>query len=200
MSTLNPAQTALLVVHLQHDIVSAGTAFGSLFNPQVIERKVIENSARAMELTRAAGGTVVPLKIDFDDDYADAAETIPLLAMAKQAGALKRSQPGAQIVDEVRVQDTDLVLGHQRPGPFTGTDLHAQLQARGIKHVVVCGVATNASVEGAVRQASDLGYDTYVLADACSAADLAAHEAALGSMSLFGQALTVTELATALGK
>lgn len=198
MNTLNPQSTALLVVHLQHDIVSAGTAFGSLFNPQVVERNVIAQSARAMNVVREAGGTVVPLKIVFRDDYADLIESIPLLQMTVQAGALKQSDDGSKIVDEVGVSDQDLVFSHQRPGPFSESDLHQQLQTRGIRHVVVCGVATNASVEGAVRQASDLGYDTYVLADACSAADAAAHEAALGSLSLFARQLTVDELSAAL--
>lgn len=199
MSTLNPQHTALLVVHLQHDIVSPGTAFGALFNPEVVERGVIAQSARAMNALRDAGGTVVPLKIVFEDDYSDSIDSIPLLAMAKEAGALKRSEPSAQIVDEAGVKPEDLVLAHQRPGPFSNTDLHEQLQQRGITNVVVCGVATNASVEGSVRQAADLGYNTYVLADACSAADLEAHEAALGSMSLFAGQLSVDEFAQALG-
>lgn len=198
MRTLNPQATALLVVHLQHDIVSPGTAFGSLFNPQVVERGVIAQCARAMDAVRQGGGIVVPLKIVFNDDYSDALETIPLLAMSKQAGALKRSAPSSQIVAEAGVQDTDLVFEHQRPGPFSESDLHQQLTQRGIRHVVVCGVATNASVEGSVRQASDLGYDTYVLSDASSAADANAHEAALGSLGLFAQQLTVDELVTAL--
>lgn len=88
----------------------------------------------------------------------------------------------------------DFILTHQRPGPFTDSDLHEVLQARGIQNVIVCGVATNASVEAAVRQTADLGYHTVVLTDACSAADEAAHEASLASLSLFAQHTTLAEL------
>lgn len=198
MDTLTPQATALLVVHLQHDIVSPQTAFGVLFNPQVVERQVISRCAQAMNLVRDAGGLVVPLRIVFRDDFSDLDPSLPLLQMVEQAKCLRESDHGSQIVAEAGVQDRDLVIAHQRPGPFSGSDLHRQLQDRGIGNVVVCGVATNASVEGAVRQAADLGYNTFVLSDASSAADPAAHEASLGSMGLFGTPLTLSELGEAL--
>ncbi|MCW4465564.1 cysteine hydrolase [Glutamicibacter sp. MNS18] len=198
MATLTPQATALLVVHLQHDIVSPHTAFGALFNPQAVERQVVSRCAQAMSLVRSAGGLVVPLRIVFKDDYSDLDPSLPLLQMVEQAGCLKESDPGSQIVAEAGVDERDLVVTHQRPGPFSGTDLHQQLQDRGIRNVVVCGVATNASVEGAVRQAADLGYDTFVLADASSAAAPAAHEASLESMGLFARQLSVAQLGEAI--
>ena len=91
-------------------------------------------------------------------------------------------------------QPEDITLTHQRPGPFTGSDLDKVLSEKGIQNVVVCGVATNASVESVVRQASDLGYNTSVLTDASSAADEAAHQASLGSLSLFARHVTVDDL------
>jgi nicotinamidase-related amidase len=42
-----------------------------------------------------------------------------------------------------------------------------------------------------VRHASDLGYDVWVAADACSAADPAVHEASLASMRLIATVGTV---------
>ena len=41
MTTLASKETALLVVHLQHDIVSPGTAFGELFNEQVVAGNIL---------------------------------------------------------------------------------------------------------------------------------------------------------------
>lgn len=99
---------------------------------------------------------------------------------------------------ELEVQPKDLVFTHKRPGPFTGSNLQQVLDGEGITNVVVCGVATNDSVEGSVRQASDLGYNTFVIEDASSAADLDTHNAAIASMGLFGQAVSVAELQDAL--
>ena len=61
------------------------------------------------------------------------------------------------------------------------------------------GVATNASVEGTARVASDLGYRTVVVADACSAATPAAHAASLESLGLLAEITTTDELLAGLG-
>ena len=195
---LDGKKTALLVVHMQPDIVSAHTAFGAMFNPQVVERDIVAQTKRAMDSVRSAGGLVIPLRIAFRPDYSDAVSSIPLLAMAQGAGSLQDGSLEADILPELEVQPKDLVFTHKRPGPFTGSNLQQVLDGEGITNVVVCGVATNASVEGSVRQASDLGYNTFVIEDASSAADLDTHNAAIASMGLFGQAVSVAELQDAL--
>ncbi len=197
---LDGKKTALLVVHMQPDIVSAHTAFGAMFNPQVVARNVVAQTKQAMDSVRSAGGLVVALRIAFKPDYSDAIPSIPLLAMAQNAGSLQEGTVEADIIDELQIHDKDLVFTHKRPGPFTDSNLQQVLDAEGITNVLVCGVATNASVEGSVRQASDLGYNTFVLEDASSAADLDSHNAAIATMGLFGQAIRVAELQDALQK
>lgn len=147
-----------------------------------------------MTAVREADGLVVPLRIAFRDDYSDLNRSIPLLAMAADAGALKDGSEGAALVPDISVTENDHVLTHTHPGPFTDSDLDELLRDRGINTVIVCGVATNASVEGAVRQAADLGYRTYVLTDACSAADPESHQASLNSLELFAQQIHVSDL------
>lgn len=188
------SNTALLVVHIQPDIVSEGTAFGNLFHEQVTANNIIDACNRAMSAVRNAGGLVVPLRIAFKNDYSDLDPSMPLLQMVAEAGCLKDGSREAALHPDLVVEEGDHQLAHQRPGPFTDTDLDEVLRARGVTDVIVCGVATNASVEGAVRQAADLGYSTYVLSDASSAADSEAHQASLASMGLFAQSLEVAEL------
>ena len=197
MNILNSTTTALLAVHLQHDIVSPGTAFGEIFSSEVQSRDILTQCERAMRSVRDAGGLVVPLRIAFTDDYSDLNSDIPLLQMVAQAGCLKDGSDGAAIVPDVKVMDGDIVVTHQLPGPFSGSALNEVLASRGIENVVVCGVATNASVESAVRQAADLGYRTWVLSDAVSAADGTSHEASLASMGLFARVMTLPELTAA---
>ena len=50
-------------------------------------------------------------------------------------------------------------------GAFFATDLHAILQNRGIKQLVVTGVTTEVCVNTTVREANDRGYDCLVLED-----------------------------------
>lgn len=186
--------TAILPVHLVGDIVSEGTAFGGLFYPEVSRRDVIAKCNEAFRAVRAAGGLVVPLRVAFKEDYSDLAPHIPLLAMAQQAGALKDGTPGADILADVELEAADVTVTHTRPGPFASSKLKEILDAEGIENVIVCGVATNASVESTVREASDLGFNTYLLEDACSAATPEAHAAAVESMGLFAQVITTDDL------
>lgn len=198
MTDLRGSSTALLVVHLQEDIVSEGTAFGTIFAAEAAAREVVGHTNEAMRSVRAHGGTVVALRIAFAPDYSDLRPTLPLLQMVEQAGCLKEGSPGAALVADLDLQPDDVVLTHRRPGPFTDSELADLLRSRGIEDVVVCGVATNASVEGAVREAADLGFRVSVLTDATSAADSASHDASLGSMTLFAAHLTVAELTAGL--
>ncbi|GAA1135924.1 isochorismatase family cysteine hydrolase [Nocardioides aquiterrae] len=200
MSDLLGQSTALLVVHLQEDIVAEGTAFGSIFAAEAAARDVVEHTNVAMRAIRDHGGLVVPLRIAFASDHSDLRPTLPLLQMVEQAGCLKDGTTGAELVADLAVEDDDVVLTHKRPGPFTDSDLEEVLRNRGIENVVVCGVATNASVEGAVRQAADLGFHVAVLTDATSAADGGSHEASLASMGLFATLVTVEELAAGISR
>ena len=86
----------------------------------------------------------------------------------------------------------------KRFGGFTNSGLAELLASRGIDTVVLTGVATNLSVEGTARQASDLGYRTVVVSDACSAADEATHAASLATMGLLGEIVTSADFAAAL--
>ncbi|MGN7201350.1 cysteine hydrolase family protein [Arthrobacter sp. SAFR-044] len=198
MNTLNPAATALLVVHLQHDTVSPGTAFGALFSQEVQSRNILANCHSAMSAVREAGGLVVPLRIAFAPDYSNLDPSVPLLQLAQEADCLKEGTEGSAIVPEITILDQDVVVTHQLPGPFSRSLLNELLKSRGIENVVVCGVATNASVESAVRQASDLGYKTYILSDAASAVDETAHQASVASMALFARVITLPKLKASL--
>src|SRR5688572_24742254 len=117
-NTLNPTATALLVVHLQHDIVSPGTAFGELFSPEVQSLGILAKCEASMRSVRDAGGLVVVLRIAFSEGYSDLNQDVPLLEMVGQAGCLKDGSEGAAVVPEVTVMGTDIVITHRMPGPF----------------------------------------------------------------------------------
>lgn len=58
---------------------------------------------------------------------------------------------------------------------FASTDLHAQLQARGIKTLIIAGLMTHMCVSTATRDARQFGalsYNNIVAADACATRDL----------------------------
>ncbi len=195
---LNSATTAVIAVHMQPDIVSADGAFGGFCAAQAAERDIIGVIARLQDAARKAGATVVYNRVAWAEDYSDLNANSPLLGMVVQNNCLVDGSDKAQIVPELAPQDGDIVNTHKRVGGFSDSDLDDQLRSRGVDTVLFTGVATNASVEGTARQASDLGYRTIVVGDACSTTDPGAHDASLASLGLLGEIVTSAEVIDAL--
>jgi biuret amidohydrolase len=195
---LTPSRTAVIAVHMQHDIISADGGFGGFFAAQAAERDVIGQAAKLLDAARRSGAAVVYTRVAWQPGYPDLVVNSPLLGMVAQFGALVEGSAKAEIVPQLTPQDGDVVLTHQRVGGFSASQLDVILRSRGVDTLLFAGVATNASVESTARQASDLGYRTIIVADACSAADPGAHDAAIASLGLLGEITTTAEAVDAL--
>ncbi|PZU04271.1 MAG: cysteine hydrolase [Gordonia sp. (in: high G+C Gram-positive bacteria)] len=195
---LNPATTAVIAVHLQPDIVSADGAFGEFFAAEAAARDIVGVTNSLLRDVRAAGATVVFTRVAFAAGYTNLFVNSALLGMVAQTHCLLEDSPSSQILPDIAVEDSDVVVVHQRAGGFSNSVLELVLRSRGIDTLVFIGVATNMSVEGTARQASDLGYRTIVVADACSAADETAHTSSLASLGLLAEIVTVDDVREAL--
>ena len=198
MTSIDPKRTAVVAVHLQNDIVGPEGAFAPFFRAEIERTGVLGVIARLLEGARSGGASVVYTRVAWQPGYPDLHANSPLLHIVTQSTCLQDGSPGAAIIDELTPQDGDVVITHQRVGGFQDSDLDSTLRAAGIDTVVFVGVATNASVEGTARVASDLGYRTVVVSDACSAASAAAHAASLESLGLLAELVTADDLLAAL--
>lgn len=64
-------------------------------------------------------------------------------------------------------------------GRFLWTDLDLQLRRRGIKTIVLCGIATNYGVESTARFAYEYGYQQIFAEDAMAGMSEEAHNASI---------------------
>lgn len=62
----------------------------------------------------------------------------------------------------------DIVVIKDVNSGFIGTSLEIELRRAGINRLVVAGFFTNICVETTVRMAGNLGFDTYLVEDACA--------------------------------
>lgn len=76
-------------------------------------------------------------------------------------------QPGNDFKPEVAPLPGETVVAKRTNSAFIGTSLEADLRQAEIKTLVVVGVATNNSVDATVRMAGNLGFETWLVADAC---------------------------------
>jgi nicotinamidase-related amidase len=76
--------------------------------------------------------------------------------------------PATQIHDQIAPQDGDIVVRKTRVGSFGTTNLHEQLQAKGIDTLILAGISTSGVVLSTVRDGHDLDYRLIVLSDLCA--------------------------------
>jgi biuret amidohydrolase len=199
MTSFDPKRTAVVAVHVQNDVVGTDGAFAGFFRAEIDRTGVLTTIGRVLDGARSVGAKVVFTRVAWQPGFADLHANSPLLDVVAQTKCLEDGSHGAAIVDEVSPQPSDTVVTHQRAGGFQGSELDTMLRGAGIDTVVFVGVATNVSVEGTARVASDLGYRTVVVSDACSAATPAAHAASLESLGLLAEIVTTDQLLAGLG-
>lgn len=65
-----------------------------------------------------------------------------------------------------------VVLKKPTPSAFAGTELEAQLKARGIKTLIITGLMTHMCVSATAFDAAPRGYHSIIASDACATRDL----------------------------
>ena len=169
----DPERSALLIIDMQRDFLEPG-GFGEMLGNDVSQlRRTIEPNRALLKAWRAAGTD--------GDSHARRPSPGPVRpAAAKKvrgrgkttigdAGPmgriLVRGEAGHDIIAELYPAPGEPVIDKPGKGAFCATDLHAILQHRGVKQLVVTGVTTEVCVNTTVREANDRGYDCLVLED-----------------------------------
>jgi nicotinamidase-related amidase len=76
-------------------------------------------------------------------------------------------QPGHSFKPEAAPLASEPVIAKRTNSAFIGTELEARLRTAGHRVLVMAGVITNNSVEATVRMAGNLGFETWLVEDAC---------------------------------
>lgn len=76
-------------------------------------------------------------------------------------------QPDHEFKLEATPLPGETVIVKQTNSAFIGTNLEAILRAADHRQLAICGVITNNSVEATVRMAGNLGFETWLIEDAC---------------------------------
>ncbi len=169
MADFDPATTALVLIDLQAGIVGMTLAPRSGGDVAAMGQSL---AARF----RAVGAPVVLVRVAWAADYADAPGGAVDQAGPRPPGGLPAAW--STLVDGL-AQPTDILVTKRQWGAFTGTELDLQLRRRGIRTVLIGGIATNFGVESTVRHAWELGYDVVVVEDACATVSAELHEMAI---------------------
>jgi nicotinamidase-related amidase len=108
--------------------------------------------------------------------------------------------PAVEVIDDVAPRPEEPVVRGQAANGFDRTELDTILRLAGVDNLVLAGIATDVAVESTARGASDLGYRTMVVSDACTADSDEAHARSLEVIKRwFGETPTADEVLSAMG-
>ncbi|MBX6317690.1 cysteine hydrolase [Pigmentiphaga sp.] len=194
---VQPAQTALLIVDMQNDFCARGgylqrkRAESGKHPIQVEENERIADRIDVLaQAARRAGATVAWLRSLYDFKYLAEAH----IAMREDEGCCLEGTWGADFF-RIRPQEGDLVVDKHTFSGFHQTSLHGQLQARGIRTLIMTGVATNVCVDSTLRHGFILGYHIVLAEDCVGSGNRAGHEGTLSSVRVnFGAVVSSAEL------
>jgi len=143
--------TALLVIDMQMGFDDP--AWGPRNNP-----RAEANVAALIAAWRTAGHVVIHVHHDSQTP----------------SGRLRRGRPGNAAKPEAEPLDHEAVYRKAVNSAFIGTRLEADLRAMDVRALAIVGLTTNHCVSTTARMASNLGFDTFVVADATATFDRAA--------------------------
>ena len=165
IADFDPATTAVLVVDMLNDFFVEGGAM-------VLEggTTLYEPHRKLLAAARAANMPVLWLNQSLPpDDSLFEMRTVHCLA----------GSWGAQVVEALPVDTSDIVIPKRRYSGFFQTTLDLSLRERGIDTVIVTGVVTNICVRSTVHDAFFLRYKVFVPEDLVMATSPQAQEVTL---------------------
>ena len=181
---VRPDHAALLVHDLQNDFCAPG---GKLFD-RLGEAKESVRSAvtHTAEILTAARRSQVMVAFSRASHFPGGTDESPVHLQHLLKRGQRGGEPnvvlntwGHEIVDELRPQPGELVFDKFSFSCFQGTVLEKMLRLRGIKTLVVVGVASHSGILTTARIATTLDYYLAVIRDCVSGTDPKLHRAAL---------------------
>lgn len=169
IAPIDPKHAALLIMDYQNGIV------GMVENGD----ELLAIAGNLITLFREHGGHVGYVRVGFDDGELDGVPATSGMAANitdERRAIFHADAPATQVHDAIAPQEGDIVVRKVRVGAFGTTDLHEQLQARGVDTLVLAGISTSGVVFSTVPDAYDRDYRVIVLEDAVADPDKELHE------------------------
>jgi nicotinamidase-related amidase len=165
MIHLAPQTTALILIDLQNGVLSRKLE-------PISAEELIERGKALAGMFRAAGALVVLVNV------APVAEDPP--RSVDEPSPLPKTLPeGFSDLAPGLLHPGDLIITKKSWGAFSVPELDLELRRRGVRTIVLGGVATQFGVESTARQAWELGYELVIARDATTSLSAESHECSM---------------------
>jgi ureidoacrylate peracid hydrolase len=201
---MNPKNTAVVLIEFQNDFTTEGGKLHEAVKSVMDTTGMLKNTKATVDEARKAGATIVHVPIQFAPDFREISNSpYGILKGCKDGETFQKGTWGAEIVDSLKPQSSDIVVeGKRGLDGFATTNLDFILRSRKIENVAIAGFLTNCCVESTMRTAYELGYNVVTLKDCAATVSEEAHQNAIEhDFPMFSHPLTHDEfLAELTGK
>lgn len=185
--SLEPKTTAFVQIDLEHGIVGRQLA-------PYAGMDVVKRCKEVATAVRASGGMVVFVHVLLGEIL-----RLPADKPMVPPGAPPPPPEASDLVPEAGVQAGDLMVTKRQWGAFYGTQLEQALRRRGIKTVVMGGIATNFGVESTAREALDRGFAMVFAEDAMTSMSAEMHRFSIeNTFPVMGRVSSAAQIVEAL--
>ena len=165
-SLVAPGHTALVTQECQRGVIGDLSALPAL--AAAAQGEMIANVAALVDAARRAGVRVIHCTAERRPDGRGANANARIFQyMARAAVKLHPGSPAAQLVPEIEVAESDLVLARLHGlSPFSGTGLDPILRNLGVRTIVAVGVSVNVAIQNFAFDAVNAAYQVVIPRDA----------------------------------
>ena len=207
------ARTALLVVDMQNAFAHKGGYFDLVGLDITPIQRIIEPCRKVINAAHATGIRIIYLQLGCSQDLSDRGSPDAPSSVKSRVLSMMKEHPewkdkfyiygtwGAEIIEELRPREGDIVVKKQKHDGFIGTNLDIILRTLGAKYLFFVGAATNICVESTLRHAFFLDYFPILVSNAVSqmGSNITQDATILNVQSTFGWVTNAKELLHAMG-
>lgn len=196
---VRPEHCAVLIVDVQNDFCAEGGAMHREGRDVSLAQAMVPRLAGFVEAARAAGVACVWIRNVYNTGPNFYLSEVWLeQAKRRRRGAytsIPVCEPGQWNGDfyQIKPRPDEVIVTKHRYGAFESSDLDLVLRSRGIRTVIMTGVATNVCVETTARQAFLRDYYVVFTSDCTATYSQAEHDATLHNIDTFFGAVVSAE-------
>ncbi|NJO80593.1 MAG: cysteine hydrolase [Cyanobacteria bacterium RM1_2_2] len=169
----NLNQLALVIIDMQRDFMEPGGFGAALGNDVTRLQAIVPTLKNLLEVCRTYHlpifHTIECHKPDLSDcPSAKLKRGRGSLTIGDEGGMgriLVQGEPGNGIISELQPLPSEVLIPKPGKGAFYNTIFAAELQKRGITHLLIAGVTTEVCVQTTMREANDRGYECLLIED-----------------------------------
>jgi ureidoacrylate peracid hydrolase len=188
-------ETAIVLIEFQNEFCKEGGKLYDGVKGEIARQNTIQNAAKLAQAAREKGALVIHSPFVFNEKYFEDHQMQGIVKAVADGDALREGTWGAEIIDELKPQEGDKIVGGKCTlCGFNKTNLDDLLREGNIKNVVIGGFLTNFCVESTARTAYDKGYGVTIMKDATAAtSEEEQNHAEQKIFPLLGQTLSVDQ-------